>query len=145
MIEKSVRRLTFALLDRERGIAEPPPVSGDEYPLAAWYRSVREVPLDEFKVEDISKAIRQNVYLEQVVPLALRLLKSEPLAGELYDGELLASLKAVPSQYWSQHEDERLSIKSAIEAALRMEETTEDVRRDAQELLSKTAYKGVSH
>jgi contact-dependent growth inhibition (CDI) system CdiI-like immunity protein len=139
MIEKNAKRPTLALLDRERGIAEPVPPAGDEHPLAAWYRSVREVPLDDLTVEDISKAIRQNVHLEHVVPLALRFLKSEPLAGEMYEGELLVSFKAVPSQYWSQHEGERLFLKSVVEAALRMEETTQDVRRDAQELLSKTA------
>jgi hypothetical protein len=134
-------RLSFALLDRRNGVPEPGPALGDEYPLAAWYRAVREVPLEELTVEDISKAVRQNVHLENVVPLALRLLASEPLAGEMYDGELLASLKAVPAQYWLQHQDERRSLQGVAEAALRSEVATEDVRRDAQDLL-RTAAEG---
>jgi hypothetical protein len=129
--------MTFALLDRERGVPEP--ASGDEYPLPAWYRIVREVALDELGVEDISKAIRQKIHLEHVVPLALRRLESEPLAGEMYEGELLVSLKSVPLQYWSKHEAERLSLKSVIETALQEEAIADNVRRDAEELFRTTA------
>jgi|GEM_PF-1878126 hypothetical protein len=136
MIEKNPKRLTFALLDRKRGVPEPAP--SEEYPLPAWYRSVRELPLDELGIEDISKAVRQNIHLEQVVPLALRRLESEPLAGEMYDGELLVSLKSVPLEYWSKHEAERLSLKSAVEAALQEEAIADNVRRDAEELLHQT-------
>ena len=128
----------LSLCSTVRGEFQSPAQSGGEYPLAAWYRSVREMPLDELTVEDISKAVQQNLHLEYVVPLALRLLESEPLAGELYDGELLVSLKAVPKRYRSQHRNEQPSLKSVVEAALQSEETTEDVRRDAQELLGST-------
>lgn len=34
------------------------------------------------------------------MPLALAVLAANPLAGALYDGELLVSLKGVPSAYW---------------------------------------------
>jgi hypothetical protein len=138
MRKATSNRISFAVLDKEKGLSVLPAASEEEYPLPAWYRSVREMPIDELTVEDISKAVRQNVHLEHVVPLALRVLESEPLAGELYDGELLVSLKAVPTQYWLQHRDEQRSVKSVIEAALRSGETTEDVRRDAQELLGST-------
>jgi hypothetical protein len=138
MIEKNPASLTFALLDRERGVPELAPAFGREYPFPAWYRSVREVPLNELSVEDISKAIRQSIHLEHVVPLALRRLEAEPLAGEMYDGELLVSLKSVPLDYWPKHEAERLSLKSAIEAALQEEAIADNVRQDAGELLHKT-------
>jgi hypothetical protein len=138
-VEMSAERLTFALLDRARRIAEPGPASGEEYPLEAWYRSVRDLPLDELTTEDLSRALRQNIHLDHIVPLALKILGAEPLAGEMYDGELLVSLKAVPPRYWSRHEDERRSLRSSIEAALRMEEATEDVRTDARELLKLAA------
>lgn len=135
---KTPARVSFAALDRQKGIPEPGPTSGDEYPLEAWYRSVRQVPLDELATEDICKAVRQSIHIERVVPLALRVLESDPAAGELYDSELLASLKAVPAQYWREHPIERRSAISLIEAALADEQISDDVRRDGQEVLSKT-------
>ena len=44
---------TFAILDRTQGIAELPAESGDDFPLAAWYRDVRDTPLDQLTVEDL--------------------------------------------------------------------------------------------
>jgi CDI immunity proteins len=142
MIERNPQCLTFALLDRMHGVPDPPPTAGEEYPLPAWYRAVRELPLNELGVEDICKACRQNIHPEQVVPLALGLLESEPLTGEMFDGELLLSLGSIPVDYWSSHESERLSLKSVIEAALGLDTIAVDVRRDAEELLRKT---GSSH
>lgn len=129
--------MTFATLDREKGVPEPGLASDNEYPLAAWYRSIREVPLDQLGLEDIAKATRQQVHIEHVVPLALRLLQADPLAGEMYDGELLVSLKSVPSHYWSKNQTERLALKSVAQWALRQGSATQDVREEAEELLRK--------
>ena len=135
MNEKASPRLTFALLDMNKGFAKLPPATEEEYPLPAWYRAVSETPLDELGLEDICKACRQQVHLEHVVPLALRILKTEPLAGDMYDGELLVSLKSAPLDYWPVHQDEVSSLKSIIVAISRSENTGDDLRRDLQELL----------
>ncbi|MCS7062619.1 MAG: contact-dependent growth inhibition system immunity protein [Methylacidiphilales bacterium] len=133
-------RLTFATLDRLKGIPDPPPATGDEYPLPAWYRAVRETPLEELGVEDICKACRQQIHLDHVVPLALRLLRSEPLAGEMYDGELLASLKSVPSDYWLTHAAEAAMLRSVCEKVRNNDNIPNDVRQDVAELLTRTTY-----
>ncbi|HEY3857555.1 MAG TPA: contact-dependent growth inhibition system immunity protein [Verrucomicrobiae bacterium] len=132
-------RASFATLDKEKGLPESPPASGEEYPLPAWYRSIRDVPLDELGIEDISKAIRQNIHLENVVPLALRRLQTEPLAGEMYEGELLASFKCIPADYWSKHPTERQSLNLVISAVLQEAEVTDTIRQDADELLHTVA------
>jgi len=135
--KEGIKSLTFATLDCLQGIPGPALPTEEEFPLPAWYRSVRGTPLGELGVEDLSKAIRQNIHLEQVVPLALQRLESEPLAGEMYDGELLASLKSVPPEYWPRHEAERLYVKSVVGSVLRQSSVTRDVRGDAEELLRK--------
>ncbi|MBI3412122.1 MAG: hypothetical protein HY040_27640 [Planctomycetes bacterium] len=137
MTESRSSPLTFALLDRQKGIPEPGPLSGDEYPLPGWYRCVREVPLDQLSVEDLARAIGQNIHLEHMVPRALRLLESQPLAGEKYEGELLASLKSVPLEYWSRNETDRVALKSVAKSAIREEATTQDVRQDAEAMLGR--------
>ncbi|MBP9901803.1 MAG: hypothetical protein V9H26_05780 [Verrucomicrobiota bacterium] len=47
MNEKANARLTFAILDRQKGFAQLTPAKEEEYPLPAWYRAVCETPLDE--------------------------------------------------------------------------------------------------
>ncbi len=126
--------ITFALLDKEKGIPDPAPVVGEEYPLPAWYRSVRNVPLEQLTVEDISKACRQGIHLKQVVPLALKALGANPLEGEMYDGELLVSLKAVGRDYWSINTEDRASCLAILESSI--VDFPEDVAEDANELLS---------
>lgn len=128
-------QLTFALLDKRMGIAELPVTTGEEYPLPAWYRAVRDVPLNELGTEDICKACRQRIHIEHVVPLALRRLGADPLAGEMYDGELLISLRSIPAEHWSQHEAERLALMSALQQALQRAEKSSDVHQDAEEFL----------
>jgi hypothetical protein len=135
MSQSDQNRVTFAILDREEGLPDLPPQTNEEYPLPAWYRSVYNVPLDELRLEDICKACRQRIHVEHTVPRALTLLKADPLAGEMYDGELLVSLKPIPPVYWSTHEDDRLTLKPLIEAVLKDMEVAENVRQDVEELL----------
>jgi hypothetical protein len=131
------RRLTFAMLDRERGIPDLTPATGEEYPLPAWYRAVRETPLERLGVEDICRACRQQIHLAHIVPIALRLLQSEPLAGEMYDGELLASLKSVPSDYWPTHTADATLLKSFCEGFRKDQSVPDDVRHDVADLLTR--------
>ncbi len=131
-------KVTFALLDQRAGVPEPAPDSPDEFPLPAWYRRVRGLPIDELTVEDVCKACRQRIHVEHTVPRALRILEETLLAGEIYEGELLVALASIPRQYWTTHDDQRMSLASIIGRVLRMEGTTADVKRDAQELLDST-------
>ena len=128
---------SFAMLDRENGLPEYPPAVEEEFPLPAWYRAVREIPLDELGIEDIAKASRQQIHLDHVIPIAIRILQADPLAGEMYDGELLASLKPVPASYWSSHPSDASALKGVIGKVLQIEATNDDVRQAAKDLLNR--------
>jgi hypothetical protein len=130
-------RTTFATLDREKGLPEPNPTIDEEYPLPAWYRAVRETPLDKLGVEDICKACHQQIHLEHVVPVALQLLQSDPVAGEMYDGELLASLKSIPVDYWSNHLVEATTLKSTCEQIQNKMTLSDDLHTDVAYLLNR--------
>lgn len=134
MNEENRPMTTFAALDRDKGIPDLSPLEGEEYPLPAWYRGVREIPLEELSIEDISKALRQQIHPEYVVPIALRILETDPLAGEMYDGELLASLKAVAPEYWLAHADATTALRAIVEKLLHEAVIADDIRRDASEL-----------
>ena len=123
---------TFAALDRAKGIAPLPEEHGEEMPLPAWYRSVYQTPLDQLTIEDLSKAGRQSLHFEQVVPIIIARLGADPLAGEMFDGELLASLRSVGADYWKAHRSQAVALKAIIDAA--WSNLPDDVRADAQEI-----------
>jgi hypothetical protein len=125
--------LSFAAIERELGLPEPA-YESEDYPLLHWYRAVRTVPLGELTAADLARACRQQLYPSRVVPFALAILDRSPLAGEMYDGELFASLKSIPLAYWSDHAVERAELLSIIDRLLAAAATPEDVRRDAEEL-----------
>jgi hypothetical protein len=104
---------TFATLD---GVRSAPPAQREEgWPLEEWYARVRELPLNALGAGDIAKACRQDVWLDYTVPRALDLLAEDFLAGDLYDGELVVSLRSVPAGFWEKHLDLAQRLSALIE------------------------------
>ncbi len=65
---------------------------------------LRRVPLKDFSVEDLRVVIGQNLSLTYLVPLALAHLELDPMvSGDLYDGDLLESVRRIPSAFWEQN------------------------------------------
>lgn len=138
MKQKRAPGLTFAILDKRAGFPEPPKPEGEEFPLPAWYRSIYNTPLEQLSLEDICKACRQQIHLDHVIPIALDFLQTDALAGEMYDGELLVSLKSVPHSYWPKHPDEATELNSICEK-VRNEPAVENyLLQDIEEILKKT-------
>ncbi len=107
---------TFATLDRAKGYSPLPELSGDEWPLQAWFRSVYHTPLDQLTVGDLSKAARQDVHREQIVPLIIARLWEDPMAGYILDGEMFAALRDFPVAYWKANPTHAVAIENVIDA-----------------------------
>lgn len=60
--------------------------------LDEWFSSILDVPIDELEVGDVARAIRQDIFLTEVLPKAEDILRKDPLAGEDYDGQLISSI-----------------------------------------------------
>ncbi len=127
--------LSFADLDELKGIPPLEPKSGEEFPLPKWYRSIYRKPLCDLSVEDLCKACRQGIHCEGVVPLVVKRLEAEPLAGEMFEGELLVSLSAISNEYWAAHTKAGRKAEALINRV--MELIPDDVRSDANECLQK--------
>lgn len=56
-----------------------------------WNKAIEKRP-SELTVGDLAMFLRQGHFAEVVVPLAVNLLKKNPAAGDIYDGELLHAL-----------------------------------------------------
>ena len=124
---------TFMSLDREMN-SHPVSIDlDDELPLPTWYRSIMETPLSQLEVGDLSKAIRQNIHLMHVVPFAVDHLVRDPVAGDVYDGELLCSMASIPSHYWAEHPEHSTVVKEAVGKVINV--LNDDERTDLQRLL----------
>jgi hypothetical protein len=93
--------LTFRQVERNLGL-KASFTTGDS-PLEQWYANVLDKPIAEFTDSELCKACRQALHLEAVIPVAIDRMETEPLAGELYDGELIVALSGVAEDFWSTH------------------------------------------
>jgi hypothetical protein len=97
---------TFHEMEKARWIAAG---GTEQSPLSDWYARVRDVPLSAFGVGDLCKSLRQGLYPEYVVPFALEAFEKEPLAGEMYDGELAMAFCSVLGAFW--RNNPRLAVR----------------------------------
>ncbi|KMK16895.1 hypothetical protein ABW09_16790 [Pluralibacter gergoviae] len=63
--------------------------------LDEWFSSILDIPINDLGVGDIARAIRQDLFLGDVLPRAEAILKLDPLAGEDYDGQLISSIASL--------------------------------------------------
>jgi CDI immunity proteins len=117
---------TFRQIERQRNIH----IEADSYSsaLGKWYLGVCDTPLEQFGAGDLSRACRQSLYVEHVVPYAITFLEKEPLAGELFDGELVVAMKFIPEAYWKAHIDLSERLREVFERALAVADDEEIIK-----------------
>lgn len=78
---------------------------------------LRRVPIGQLNVEDLRILLGQSVGVKYLVPLALEILNTNPLAeGDFYPGDLLSSVLRLDSQIWRQHPDWASRLESIVSA-----------------------------
>ncbi|MET9347553.1 contact-dependent growth inhibition system immunity protein [Streptomyces termitum] len=86
--------------------------SGGETRLMATVRELRRKPIGGLTVEDIRLLIRQDVGLVYLLPLAVEILRSDPLAeGDMYEGDLLAAVLTRSAESWTENPELGFVIK----------------------------------
>jgi len=87
--------------------------------LAKQCHHLWSVPLSELSVDNLRMLIGQKIGLNFLVPVALDILAVNPLAkGEMYKGDLLANVAAIPDSFWKNHPElnnQIVEIKSDLE------------------------------
>lgn len=107
--------------------------------LEQWYNAVRDVPIVDLQDGDLCRACRQQLFLEYLVPVAAERLRLRPLAGDLYDGELFASLKEVPVAYWKDNPATAATIRTVVDG-LACENMDERLADDIEAVISKVDF-----
>ncbi|WP_371502274.1 contact-dependent growth inhibition system immunity protein [Kitasatospora sp. NBC_00374] len=78
---------------------DPPPGATR---LVTVAHALRRRPVGELTVEQLRLLIGQRIDLPHLLPLALRVLRADPLAeGDLYPGDLLAAVLRCTAEDWS--------------------------------------------
>ena len=101
--------------------------------LTEWYLSVRDIHLSQLGVGDVCRAIRQDLFVREVLPVAIALLNDDVLAGERYDGELVAALSGLSFRYWQENESAAYQAACALAEVEKLSNDT-DLLRDVSTL-----------
>lgn len=97
-------------------------------------RRLRELPIRDYRTEDLRLMIGQGVGLPYLVPIALEVLEADPFAeGDYYPGDLLKMVTSVPREFWSDHPSYRRRAAHIVRRALQgfdQAETIPELRGD---------------
>lgn len=60
-----------------------------------WYVTLLNKTIAEITINDVSRMLSQDILIELAIDKAIKILKENPLAGEMYDGQLLELLYSI--------------------------------------------------
>jgi hypothetical protein len=113
--------------------------------LAEEIERLWQIPIGEFRVEDLRLVLLQNLGVPHLLPIALEYLERDPFAeGDLYPGDLLRAVLGIQPGYWDQHlaEYERAcTIATRALSAL----GDQDLTREIQHRITERAQRLLSH
>ena len=111
-------------------------------PLFQECHRLHEVPLRDFTIANLSTTIGQNIGLEYLVPLAIEMLRENPLAeGNCYPGDLLANVLIASPEFWRDHPDLHKQLIPITERALATASADEDICKEVVVESVNTAFK----
>ncbi|WP_145529868.1 contact-dependent growth inhibition system immunity protein [Yersinia alsatica] len=118
--------ITFRKLIGNINVTKNP---SQQSPLELWFDNVIDMPIEELAVEDLCRAIRQKLCVDQLMPRVLDVLTDDPLAGEYYDGELIAALSTIQGEDLKVHKRILIQIKQLINQ-LDPSDINDDLKKD---------------
>lgn len=104
-------------------------------PLDDWFYQIIDVPISNLSIEDICRAIRQKLFLETLLLNACNILRSAPLAGEYYDGELIAAIASLSRIDINENIESINEIKKIL-MPLNLSELSKDLQQDVLKIMS---------
>jgi hypothetical protein len=102
---------------------------------------LRRVPLREFTPENLRLMIGQQNGLRYLIPLAFELLRDDPfIAGDHYEGDLLAAVLRADSRFWVASPELRVEAARIAGHALSLLPSLDEVDRRTAEDAFTGAY-----
>jgi hypothetical protein len=107
---------TFREIEMAEGVL--PALEERPSSLTDWYDRMRYVPLSAFGIEDLCRSLRQILYPEYLVPVAVKALEEDALAGDMYEGELALAFRSIPDGFWREHRQLASRLVAVMEGAI---------------------------
>ncbi|MFE7074640.1 contact-dependent growth inhibition system immunity protein [Streptomyces sp. NPDC057620] len=102
-------------LERDRRPAPP----ADATRLVATAHALRRRPIGELAVEDMRLLIGQDVGLPHLLPLALKVLRNNPMAeGDMYEGDLLSAVLTRDPAVWTESPELGRELRAIVSALI---------------------------
>ena len=112
-----------------------------EYALGEWFATILNKTIEELDIADISRMLRQDILIEVAVNKSVEFLKEDPVAGDMYDGQLLEVLYSVDANKYKEHihkvKDILIKINSDISTISTFEWICDEDFREYLEVLEK--------
>ena len=93
---------TIADVEKRHGIVHQ---AENQSSLERWYEKIRKLPISQLTSGDIARRIRQQIFLKEIMPVAIKFIGNNPLAGDYYEGEILIAISKLNKIFWEQHND----------------------------------------
>lgn len=105
---------------------------------------IRRKKLNSYTIEDLRLMIGQNQGLNYLVPIALKVLKSDPFSeGDFYEGDLLTSVLSCTCQFWQSNPEQIEMMNAVIQlAVVKMDdiEITDSIKRSILKLIEEYKF-----
>ncbi|WP_152392611.1 contact-dependent growth inhibition system immunity protein [Paenibacillus guangzhouensis] len=108
-----------------------------EYALDNWYNRLICKSVDEIDIEDTSRMLSQNIFVELGIKRALEILSADPLAGEMYEGQLLGLLYSIDLNEFEDLSQLKLLLQQINNILPDLEWPDEEDKKEYSELLTK--------
>ena len=112
------------------------------YPLQEWYNQLIDKTIQEITPGDVARMLRQEMFPDLAMTKAIELLQENPFAGELYEGEILATIAGMEnSSVISYTEELQIILKDASERIAAYEWTYDREEDEFKEIVDSVARK----
>lgn len=118
------------------GLYENLEEDNQKYALDNWYGQLIHRTVDEIGLEDITRMISQNILIELGIEKAIEMLFNDPIAGEMYEGQLLELLYSTEIKSHKSLLQLKVLLKHISNEVSKLELSDED-KSDYYELLKK--------
>lgn len=108
--------LTFKALLGDGQPNDDQPLREESSSLEKWHASILDTPISDFTMDDLCRSVRQEMFLEHVLPVALRRLQDDPQSGELRDGELASAIARISKRFWQSHPELASETRKLMES-----------------------------
>lgn len=127
--------MTFEELENLRNVLWSP--DAELSSLDEWYSKARRKPLESLDEKDLGISLRQEVFLDVIIPLVIEKLIGSPLEGSNYDGELLVALSETEVSQFADKNMLNALKKKLGNREVKSELLSEGLERDYSEIIKK--------